>query len=258
MLLNQKQLIIDEFWADWVAEDGLARLWPKEREIAAYGRQFRNGRGQVSAYNANAILFLAYFMILAKSPKGRIEEVISSLEVDGIKGLYHRWPSSPYEHERHDNYAAIAVLSALYGLPFAKDIVEYGEKHFWYFNNIEPYRKFNIMSEDDWAQVRQPGEIALYRACMGKFPGIFTSIWLCGGILVNAFNADPGKTNLSWIRCTILHKRPLFRPIVKLWAFIKGFRFKGGIKEPLELYFTKEHPIAKLAALLPDTNKWSF
>lgn len=279
--MQTREEIWTEFYKNWVAEDGLARLVSKEKELIAYGRPFYNGLGQETVYNANGILFLSYALLVLHALGGRPAtskycfrtiETIEKLVRQPYRGLFDRWAKDPKdrtkgpsEHERHDNYAAIASLSALYGLKYTREILEYGKKTLWHYDNIAPEKPRDLLSREDWANQRQLGEVAFYYACNGEMPGPIKSLWMLVGLLINAFKkGEAGETNLAWLRLYALLKVAKTGFILKAGARIVSWVWKArknkewkGLQGSITQYFTHEHPLSALAKLL-GPNKWGF
>jgi hypothetical protein len=165
--MKTAQEIFDEYFTEkWVSQTGLGRLDPFPEDSTPWGTS-------ETVTNENGILFLACFLMLSKqcdvdifSRMPRFIGTVRSLEV--APGLYNRQPYfgevSP-RYEAHDNYVAIAGLSAVWKLVFAREILEYGAKHRYNYNNREP----GVWKIE---QQRQPGEVAFYKLCAGLTPSL--------------------------------------------------------------------------------------
>lgn len=272
-----------EFYREWMAENGLPFHSIEEKLRATTEPRPLDGFGQGRNLNQNGILFLAYMLmasrvagldVLVKDKLFKTSDVIERLTRKPFRGLYDRWPVGdaadkvPHlrsDHERHDNYAAIASLSALFGLKFVDEILAYGQKTLWHYDNVNPKREwFNSAS---WRQQRQLGEVAFYYLCAGQVPGPIKTLWMLIGLLLNAYKPlDNGETLLAWLRLYTLHKVakgkgislwfPLIWTVGWIWKRKKDALY-WGIGDPISRYFIGDHPLGKLAKTLGPGN-WGF
>ena len=171
--------------SDWISDDYLGRLTPKSE-----------GRFPGRDDNDNGILFLAMIFMLKCKLKHPMQH---SLVYDSIRalekerGLYHRRRISPEIYEAHDNYVGICALSVIFGLVFANDIVRYGEKNGYNYNNVEP-GKYELKCQ------RQGGDIAFYKLCAGYKAEPWYVVWMVGGLIVSSLRSSPSEMNLGWLR----------------------------------------------------------
>jgi hypothetical protein len=239
--MNYKpRTIKQEFYTNWVSPNGLALL------------------GNRDAENSNGILFLAIFLMLLKKcdclDQTDLDKSFVALEKIRIQpGLYKRAPNHP-ELEAHDNYVGVCALSVLFELKDAREVVEYGTRTGFAYDNLNP-------NNPDSRSIRQGGEIAFYKICAGYVPTIWEFAWMCIGLLVTAFQTKstkvnlPSNTNLAWLRLETLKfvKINLSLPF-KVSLFITESIFNimlrkryGGIQGSFARYFREEHPIRLLA-----------
>lgn len=260
-----KEAIWEDYWDFWVAENGLGKLASDHTYEQHY-----DGLNLRSPANENGILFLAYFLILAKaagmnnefrSKRLVVGQTIERLIRAPYRGLFDRIPIGDKKElrtpERHDNYVAIVTLSMLYGFSFHKEIVSYGNEHGYNFNNITP---------EDWdvKSQRQGGEIAFYQICAGYVPEVLNFIWMIGGIFASMFDKDPGRSNLAWLRLYALDKADIQNAWVKIpliivteiWKAAKWINSRNLVWS-MEGYFSGKHPNYKMARVLGEDN-WGF
>lgn len=222
----------EEFYRDWVSTNGLALLGKGHKE------------------NDNGILFLAYFLYLVPTDKLDLDatfRVIKSLEVE--PGVFARHPNNQML-EAHDNYVGICALSVLFNFSFAREIVEYGTKTGFSYNNLDT-------SNQQIRTTRQGGEIAFYKLCCSYVPTVWELVWLVGGIAVAGFKGDHSTTILSWLRLEAIKRKDGPRPqwVVALIGaasllFSIGVKKKwGNIKEAFKKYFVADHPINRAWSL---------
>ncbi len=265
MTTHHALAIWDEFWENWVAENGLAKLYGD----GAVPQMF-DGLGLKRPANDNGILFLAYFIFSARNAGLDMEVRSKRLDVgtsierlvrDGYRGLFDRIPCGGNPNyrvmEAHDNYVAIVALSLIYGLPYKNEILSHGQATGFNFNNVTP-KKWDIKSQ------RQGGEIAFYYLCCGRNPEIFHYIWLLGGLIFSLFDSNAGRNNLTWLRlCALscaeiksfIFAFPLFI-VSQVWLFTK-WCFDESPKKNFQAYFSDKHPITQMAGHWKDY-EWGF
>ena len=224
---------------DWISDDYLGRLNPKS-EGAFPGRDD----------NDNGILFLAMMFFLVSKMGGLIDKdkVVASIRaLEKERGLYHRRKFSPDILEAHDNYVGICALSVLLDLPFAEDIVRYGEKTGYNFNNLNP-GEYRLDCQ------RQGGDIGFYKLCAGYKCEPWYAVWMVGGLIVSALKSDPSTMNLGWLRFETLNLvkiDDLFSSrVIKAGQLICWLIQKIKGKNQLwafENYFRVDHPVITLA-----------
>jgi len=265
--MESREQIFEEFFtAKWIAEDGLARLVPKEEDQK---EPHFNVLGQESPRNDNGILFLAYFIAISwaagirdqvRTKQLQIGSTIERLVRLPFRGLFNRRaagdknPNNVYE--AHDNYVGIVALSTLYGFSFTHEILSYGGRKGWNYNNVEP-EVYRLESQ------RQPGEVALYWLCASTSPGFIELASLLFGIVINMFKRNPGEHMLTWLRLFALNHVEIHQwwarvPIVlvsQIWKIVMYFNYDnlftitGG-------YFVEDHPIRRMAKRLG--SEWGF
>ena len=220
---------------DWISDDYLGRLNPKS-EGAFPGRDD----------NDNGILFLAMMLMLVSKTGGFIDKdkVVASIRaLEKERGLYHRRSISPDILEAHDNYVGICALSVLLGLPFAEDIVRYGEKTGYNFNNLNP-GEYRLDCQ------RQGGDIGFYKLCAGYKCEPWYVVWMVGGLIVSALKSYPSSMNLGWLRFETLKLLDIKEPFTK-WTIKIGqviYHLINYVKGKNQFwafanYFRKDHPI---------------
>lgn len=122
--------------------------------------------------NENGILFLVeYFILLdmldqlTSEHANIFKQIVNDLEVE--EGLYDRgkldrYGEQPVRSISHDNISAISAGSYLFGTEHAKQIADYGLKHFFvYDNNGQEYLPMNPGNYTPWLYLGQAGSIGL-------------------------------------------------------------------------------------------------
>lgn len=228
-----------DFYENYVSPNGLALL----------------GKGHIE--NANGILFLAIFYAVAKKidllSQNDLTHAFDTLKKIEIEpGLFKREPTNR-ELEAHDNYVGICFLSVIFDLYFARQVVEYGTKTGFMYDNKNP-------EKPDPRTMRQGGDIALYKIAAGYFPTVWETIWLFFGIISASFKGSPSTMNLTWLRIQTIsyafekHKNVTFLSGSFVLLFIASLIFNlmirkryGGIQGSFAKYYSDDHPIRRLA-----------
>lgn len=243
VLLAIKKELVEKYFS----EDGLAKLDLNDV----------NPNNSHSVKNDNGILFAAIFYyvldelsLLDDSDRERFIKAIGPLEV--LPGLYRR-KSGDDRLEAHDNYLGIAACSYLFNTQHSQDIVSYGSRVGYLYNNASP--SVFLLS-----QIRQGGEVALYKISAGHIPAIWEFIWLIGGLLLNVFSKDVSTTQLCWLRTEVIKKafnRYVFWPwmssvfLITYFVWLISFRLRfdslSGLFSKYYIVEPPRHPIRSLA-----------
>jgi hypothetical protein len=250
---------------EWLAEDGTMMLNPKEVRPPFKGF-YKN-----TVSNDNGILFAAEFYwvlhelnILSKEDKIRFYNTVKDLEVrindKRISGLYHRNPGRNDRYEAHDNYVGIVAASELFDLNFPKEIVEFGEKHNFIFDNINPEDKTKL------TQWRQGSDIGFYKIIAGEHPVFRDLVWMILDFINSSFDSkDNASENLiTWLKFKSLQmkykdqktsedirlKISVLKPFMFLWKECFLFKTEGqGVNFYFKKYFGGRNPIHPLVKL---------
>lgn len=250
-LTEQQRSLKREYLSHWISEDGLGLLSYHGDRAPCEGFHRR------TAGNDNGILFITYFYyicytrdIVDTEDSTRFLRAVKDLQVE--PGLYNRNPGRDDGPDALDNYVAIAAGSALFGLPFAADLVDYGVRHGWTYDNTRP----GVFSLRRW---RQASDVAHYKISAFYPPAIWEWIWLVGGIIHNSFQKE-GTTSehlMTWLRLKsidIIHNRKgkgchwewMFNGVSlagKFWQWRLKKKTKGlGIFRIIDLYFGGRNP----------------
>lgn len=243
ILLALKKELVEKYFAP----NGLARL-----DLGDI-----NPNDPDSVKNDNGILFAAIFYyvlddlkLLDSKDKERFEEAVSRLEI--IPGLYRRKPGDE-RSEAHDNYLGIAACSYLFDTKHSKDILDYGGRNGYLYNNTNP----GVFLP---AQLRQGGEVALYKISAGHIPAIWEFIWLMVGLLTNVFSKDVSTTQLCWLRTEVIKRAfsrwPFWQWMELTFAFVylvwlATFHYKfdslSGLFSKYYIVDPPRHPIRSLS-----------
>lgn len=135
-------------------------------------------------HNENAILIAVYgYLLLAKNGlllPGDSEKFYSACKaLEKEPGLFNRNPNDSML-ESMDNTVAMVVGASLFGQhDLIEDIVKYGKKHFWIYDNTgKGWQLSKECLKRKLAAMRQPGEVAIYKLCNGDKPGFISGPWL--------------------------------------------------------------------------------
>lgn len=214
----------------------------------------------------NRILDTAeYYMLLALS--GELEgndkldayRLFQSCSI--VPGLFNRTPPAGTPHgdqQGHDDYIGLAAASLMLGLPFAKDIVAYGKKSLWWFNNEKPGTLQSVKGGINWKAFfgRYPADICHLYICANdpdQPPPYLTRIaWAIALRLSGRGNTDTDARTLSWIMIQAYEKSdfkyPALDSAVKAWKERFAREWPGGMRDVQHVYRAdKNHPFGKVA-----------
>jgi hypothetical protein len=195
----------------------------------------------------NGILFSATYLTLLdlkdqEAERAWFYDFIRSCEFE--RGLYRRYPGGE-GFDAHDDYVGILVASKLLGLPFAAEIVEYGERHGWIFGG----------QEQETAKHRAFWRFSYFKAlayaCAGKRVGLGRQLLASLTFLENAHEPrehTSGKCLLHLVAIGLEDQRGPIRATLALWRAVMRKRYPLGLGELYSVYFGPEHPLARAAA----------
>lgn len=126
-----------------------------------HGLELVKGLTDTERGNENGILFLVeYFILLdmlgqlTSEHANIFKQIVNDLEIeDGIydRGKLDRYGEQPVRSISHDNISAISAGSYLFGTEHARQIADYGLKHFFvYDNNGQEYLPMNPGNYTPW------------------------------------------------------------------------------------------------------------
>lgn len=223
--------------------------------------------------NENGILFSGHHLLLRYllcDPdvcdwKDLFRGAVIRLQSRAFPGIFYRHPGNTDRDEAHDNYVAIAGLSAVMGFEFHEQVLRHGQAFWWCYNSVAP-KKFSLR------HVRQPGEIAYYYACNRKRMPALGFLGFLGGIIVNAKQPRNSKHNnpstslLAFFRLSVMNELKGWQPRPYQWAlkkaenyWFKSIRKKyGSIAEVYAAYFGEpNHPLRELSKSLTESKRES-
>ena len=215
----------------------------------------------------NPILFTIQFYSLCKllggfdeKDRARLHQAINALAMrdkEGrvIPGLYTRRGGTDDDwvrKDQHDNYDALAS-SSMFGDDFkryAKEILEYGRKNFWSYDNRKPY-KFSFEC------LRQGWNMFHFAACCDKITPLqaLNYVWYWGATYSEfAWEGGSSGKMLSFIRFGATKDLWYIKPMYNYW------KNKVKEEEPDEMvgFFKRYHgensDLYKLAKLVYTVN----
>ena len=99
------------------------------------------------------------------SDRGQFASIVRACWSHGISGLLDRNPGRP-DKESQDDYIGIMAAAYLLSSPVAVEILNYGKRNFFSYDNTNPNRF--VLSA---CHLRFPGLIGFYRLCCRQDPG---------------------------------------------------------------------------------------
>lgn len=225
---------------DYIAPDGGGRTKLDDNAILD---------GQATTANQNPVLFLAYMMRAC----GRTVDIIKASHlhhsiVSVGKGRLLRRKGDPLR-QSHDNVLAWAWLAVVGDNPeWAKEIYDWAK---WRFFVYDPHHTYSL----DPRCILQGPTIFMLQLAANKKPGWITTVWTCGGWLVQDHASSAYL--LSLLDTDILHSKihllsPLKRKVV-FWAhdLMSKRREKAGRWYREYFHECPDHPMV-LAAMEAD------
>ena len=197
--------------------------------------------GLYKAGTDNPILYTVQFYCLCKraglfdeEDLNRLHRAINSLQV--IPGLYNRRPGLNTKKDQHDNYCAIAS-TVMFGKEFeyySRSIDDYGAMNHYSYDNRNPLS----FSFDCW---RQGYSVFFYRACAGRYTGLFNYLWFIGKIWSEFHFRGKEKSYtsshlLSWLRFEAIGHKWYVKPIYRYWKRKIRRKYRKGLAEAIGIY----------------------
>lgn len=228
-------------------------------------RQFVSGNKNPGVVSGNAILFTAEKLFILEQNNVLIFEdklrYINNIksECEIVPGLYRRSKDFSNDQEGPDDYVGLAAASALIGSSIARDILSYGQTHYFQWGPFKfPYYYNNTSSRQPEAWLgRQPALLAHFYYCAGKKPSVFKKLaWAVSVGLTGLFDKDPkgsgaqDKYILSWLLIEG-YKRSQYNSVmcntaIKLYKHTLKKKWRNGLKEVFAVYFQNpDHPISR-------------
>lgn len=243
---------------NWFAEDWLMRLSPDDDREPLPGQSMRTVQNENGIYFTGHYVLLRYLLGMSdlSTDAALFQGAASRLQNRTYPGIFYRHPGNTQRDEAHDNYVALAGVSALMGLDFKRAIFVHGRAWRWCYNTLDP-------EGFSWRHVRQPGEIAYYYMCCGIRAPFWAFPLLLAGLLVNAYQPRDSKHNnpstslLAFFRISVINEMIGWQPRIyqKLFATVKRKWFAkikqkyGSIASVYAAYFTHpDNPLRALAA----------
>ena len=206
----------------------------------------------------NSLLYTGtYFTILVILGEARkedlevFEKIVQACEVPvgavPTPGLYYRHPDQNDIPEEHDDYVGLASAAYHLNSSVAKDIVNYGRKHAWFYDSITPFAHNLARWHAKFGSVTPH-----YKVCAGERLPLFDQITWATSILLDAISPRVNLSTkiLNWLKIKAIDgKYPICNAAIAFWRFKMHRLFPNGMADVFTLYFTNdggsEHPFAK-------------
>lgn len=268
-------------------------IWDLKEKIIS---EMRDGLCQPNS--DNPILFTMEFYALLhelgmfdEKDKQRLHDAIKAVAMrdkEGkiIPGLYTRRAGTDDDwvrKDQHDNYTAICS-SRIFGkefIKYAKEIVEYGRKTFYSYDNRAPFRfsvhsfkslllgffkapsKENLISVGQTFECwRQGWNVFFYKSCadMFHFYNLHNYVWFMGKIWTEyKFKySKPEHTSsrlLSWLRMKAIGDKWYMKLVSGYWQRKLDGMYKNGITDVFEIYHGASSDLYLLATYLTKEEK---
>jgi hypothetical protein len=191
--------------------------------------------------DGNPILTLATALVI-KHLRGEFtaHDAMWITEVmNGLKSPFGLWNKKPgtMDEITHDDLIGLCVLSRLAGLPFAAQVVKFGEDHDWVLSNTGHWF---------WDASVKPWDRALYRKCAGQKLDLLSEVFLSTSIRWNATDLqNAGNLRLGWLMTLVVPDseaaKAWNKTVMKTW---------GSVKQILKVYYnSEEFPLVKFCPI---------
>lgn len=234
---------------EYIAPDGLMMLGPGELVKGRYPFKLN------SAGNDNGIMYLSLYVLLLYKLDSLTERVINQFYNAATSlmrepGLMNRNPGRTDSLNSHDNTTSVCAVSAMLKKDIHTQVYEYGRKHGYFYNNVDPGKK--VLRS--W---RQPSSIAFHKLICGYSPSLVESIWLTLSNYVNAWQTTfrTSEHMLQWMMLESIKAKKLELPRylkASMDEWYLQLKRKGGMSEIFSRYFIDTHPIVRLGKLLQE------
>ena len=200
----------------------------------------------VGGGSLNGVLYTAISMIVMEDNKALPDELKQQFGDRLAKcfkepGLLTRTPDLHPDQEGPDDLVGICAVAKLLGFPFAKDVLKYGLKHFFVYNNDGKLRGEDFLGR----QIQLVTH--MFYCAIGFCPPFFGVYWALA-IWHSAFAKKENQDAfmLSWLLIRCLPKHNLLgRLAAKFWYKKMYAHFPRGFKDLNYLEGNNNHPICK-------------
>lgn len=158
-------------------------------------------------------------------------------------GLYNR-NAGRKDKQAHDDYIGVVAGSVACGAAFHKDVLSYGESHFWIFDNDGQFLIGDCF-------FRHPGLVPFFRASNGQKLCVFSQVTFSLSLLWNSFTNKDATSGviLRWLQIQVMGgKHWLIDRAIAFWKKRMMVKYPGGMGEVFAIYYGSGHPFA--AAML--------
>lgn len=190
----------------------------------------------------NALLFTATYILLCDEPE--TEKEMFSKFVDACQvqpGLYNRFPGCK-DTEGWDDLIGVAAASVRLGLNYHHEILAWGEKHNWTWDNVNP----DSPSLSSFLG-RYPTFLPFLQMACGQTPTPADELLYIGGNEASALTPvgnESGKCLQYLMNRSVFGKRPEIDLSIWLWRELMKAKYPAGLSDLYSHYFGASHPFA--------------
>lgn len=167
-------------------------------------------------------------------------------------GLYKRSPDHTDQNGGDDYYGLLTGAYHTQNYDLAQEVIDYGNKHFWIFNNVKPGSLFHPDGRLNFSAMffRFPALIAHAYWAANKTPPLFFYFIWC---LVVAFSCTKGRENgtdpfrITWSLVKTNDSRGWLAKLVSklFYKRLKKHFPNGTMNEVALVYYQTGHPFSK-------------
>lgn len=175
-----------------------------------------------------------------------LRRIIATTRACEVKfGLYDKNPRVEGRRRvddiTHDDIIGVSMGSSILGLPFAQEIVFFGESNGWVFNNNQVIFTSNA----------KPWHRSAYLIAAGKRPDLWSYVTLLAMCVLNALTAydDASGKRLVWLILEATSRKDYMLEIIyRFWKW-RVRSVYGSLKRIFIKYHGEDHPYAKYCPL---------
>lgn len=183
---------------------------------------------------------------IIQSSRDFVKELRFVQSIKKESGLYYRHPNKMDQPQTQDDYIGLIVSACALNMQvlISKPIVDYGKKHYWYFDPVGGSLKF-----DSW-HGRFPGLTGSYKRAAGDSINLLDRIGFCAVTLYSAyFPGDKTSTSskiLTWLENSVMRgESKMVDYCIDKWEDMIKKTYPGQMGDVLGIYHGVDHPFSK-------------
>ena len=201
------------------------------------------GAGNGVLYTAEKYAFYSEFHWITEEDRDEFARIVRSLQA--APGLINRNPPDGFHNDQDgaDDYVGLAAAAHMIGRQaIANEIWDYGNRHLWNYNNVDPNGSIN-----EHSFINRPWWVAHFSHCAGQAADAISETAWGAKMAAGGGRGNPGEIALEWFMMHCLPERAGATAKAGAALWIRHFRknWPGGMKQVMAAYFatTPSHPL---------------